>query len=95
MPSSYNMNLDGDLYRGILEYDYQDYEWVRDPSKPDHLTWNKVRVPVGPVVPTQFCVGPYHSPTPIKAFVTSSRASYTNLRLLRIEKVSGWEEVDG
>lgn len=77
MPTTYNMKQGEDLYRGIFEYDYEPFEWVRDP-----------------VETRQFMVGPYKSITPIKAAVTRQRRYYPAARLVKVEKVSGWEEVE-
>ena len=89
MPTTYNMKQGEDLYRGIYEYDYEPFEWVRDPN-----TNRSVRRVTGPVETGQFVRGPYKQISHVKATATRERQRTPSLRLVRVEKVSGWEEVE-
>ena len=77
-----------DLYRGIVEYTQEKYQRDSyghvDRSLPMHT--EKVR----------YCIGPYTSTAPIKAFITRNRKKpyYKDLELIAMEKVSAWEPVD-
>lgn len=95
--SSYtpHMNADDVLYRGVLAYEEQNYEWAPDPSGvKDHLgRVRNIRIPVGQPETKTDIIGPYHSVRPIKSYITRRRSNTNNLRLVRIEKTVGWEEV--
>lgn len=96
--SSYTNHLgeDQDLYRGVLHYEQAPHEWVVDPAGGTDYYGRpkKIYVPCGPEVTVTDIIGPYNSPQPVKAYVTRHRNSKKNLRIARIEKVTGWEEVD-
>jgi hypothetical protein len=105
MSNGYTQHMDADkvFYRGVLEYEYQPTEYVDNPdyqpaslyaSTPGVNTWSpKIMVPVGPEKTRTDIIGPYNNPQPIKAYITRQRDRYKNLRLIRVEKTSGWEEV--
>ena len=100
-----HMGEDDELYRGVLQYEMTPMEWVDNPnyrpngphdySNRDFNTWGKkVYVPTGqPDETVTDYIGPYSGTRPIKSYVTRHRGSKKNLRILRIEKVSEWEEV--
>lgn len=109
MPSQYNMSADTELYRGILEFEFQPQILLANPhydpnyvARAGHLDMEKkpwagqIYVPDGPVVTNEEIVGPYHSIAPIKSYVSRNRGRYLNdsLRIKRIERVSAWEEVE-
>lgn len=97
MPTQH-MNPNSELYRAILEYDYQPVEHRPNPNYTGRATRTYVptaiTVPVGPVQVEERMIGPYQSISPIKAYITSNRNNTNNLRLKRIERVSSWEEVN-
>lgn len=106
MPTQYDMNINDDLFRGILEFDYQPYRqepnpyydpncdfWDTKGVARDKLPWRaNISVPDGPTIPKEICTGPYRTTKPIKTWVTRNRGRYKNLRVKRIEKVTSWEE---
>lgn len=109
MPTQHDMGPDSEIYRAILLHDVQPTREERNPHYDPNFQHNPagydrkkqpwsptIRVPDGPEVPTERVIGPYQSITPIKAYVTRNRGRYhgKNLRILRVERVSGWEEVD-
>ena len=92
MPSQYDMNADDELYRAVLEYDYQPTRMERNPHYDpnydnnvrrgfprDHTNqpWQEfVSVPDGPVETRETMIGPYHSIRPIKSYITRNRNGY-------------------
>lgn len=98
MPIQYNMNMDTVLYRGVLEYEVQPFDTIPNPDyrNPNVKGYQPyyLRVPNGPVKTETMVIGPYTDPKQIKSYITRKRERYTNLRLARAEKVSGWEKVD-
>lgn len=95
--SSYtpHMGEDQELYRGVLAYEHQPVEYVPDPNGTlDYYgRVRNVAVPSGPKETKTDIIGPYNSTSPIKAYITRHRKRYENLRIVRIEKNTGWEEV--
>ena len=91
VPTQYNMKESDDLYRAVLEYDHQPFEWQNNPNNP---RGPRVRVVTGPVEVVKFCIGPYATTAPIKRFITSNRSHFANLRVNRVEKVAKWEVID-
>ena len=105
--SSFTPHMDDDqvLYRGVLAYEQRPMEWVDNPNyRPngphdyhnrDFNTWNRtIYVPTGAPDETKTdIIGPYSTTQPIKAYVTRKRSAFKNLRIVRVEKNSGWEEV--
>lgn len=91
MPSQYDMNEDDELFRAILEYDYEPTERRLNPT-----TGRYESVVTGPMEVRTRCIGPYSHVRPIKAYVTRNRGRYNshNLRIKTIQKVSGWEDVE-
>jgi hypothetical protein len=101
------MAEDDDLYRGVLAYEQTPHHWVPNlnyvpgqramyGSSSNTNTWQaQLYVPTGdPDETITDIIGPYSDTRPIKSYITRHRKRYTNLRIVRIEKVSGWEEVD-
>lgn len=99
MPTQHDMGPDSHIYRAVLEFDYQPTEWIANPaytgpSQRGYFPAN-ISVPCGPIEVRERMIGPYQSIAPIKAYVTRHRGHQkNNLRLIRIERVSAWEEVD-
>lgn len=104
--SSYtpHMSDDQELYRGVLEYEETPMHYVPNPDYDPRIgmrnsqgvnTWSvNIYVPTGDPDETKTdIIGPYNSVGPIKAYITRHRKRYKNLRLVRVEKVTGWEEV--
>lgn len=81
-----------DLYRGVVEYTRQQYEYQVDPQFP---AGPRIKVKTGPDVVERYCIGPYFTKAPIKSYITRNRRGYkSDLRLVRIDKVTGWESAD-
>ena len=97
--SAYTNHLkeDQEIYRGVLAYEQTPTELLPNPDygkagggyQPMYLT-----VPSGPEETITDIIGPYESVAPIKSYVTRHRGRRKNLRIVRVEKVSGWEEVE-
>lgn len=96
--SGYTNHMEHDevYYRGVLAYERTPMQWVDDPT--GALDWSgrvkRIRVPSGPEETITDIIGPYASLSPIKGYVTRHRSSHKNLRVVRFEKVTGWEEVE-
>lgn len=96
MPTQYDMREDDDLYRAILEYEYQP---VRHEPNPNYGKQGmgyqpyRLSIPDGPVETKTMCIGPYSSTRPIKSYITRNRGRHTNLRIKQIQKVGSWVEV--
>lgn len=96
MPMTYNMSADSELYRGILASDYRDWDLVPNPNYDPYsrgYSPKEIRQDVGPWKTREFVIGPYFTVAPIKTYITRHRSRSTNLRLVRVEKVTQWEEV--
>lgn len=93
MSSYTNIFAEGeDLYRGVVEYTHEHFGWDTDPKNP---TGPQIRVKTGPDTVERYCIGPYFSVAPIKSYITRNRRGYKkDLRLVRIDKVTGWEVFD-
>jgi len=98
MPTQYDMREDDDLFRAILEFEYQPVEYVPNPDygKPGQKGYVPARIsrPTGPVETKTMCIGPYSSTRPIKSYITRNRGRHKNLRIKQIQKVGTWVEVD-
>lgn len=79
------------IYRGLIEKTVQQFRWERNPNTPNGLP--TVRISTGPDRTERYYVGPYHSTSPIKSYVTRNRKPNNNMTLVRIEKVKEWEEI--
>lgn len=90
MPTTSDMSLDDDIYRAVLEHDFQPVRFDKNPNNPRGPL---VRVPAGPVEVKQFVIGPYTETRSIKGYMTRNKGYHMNLRLVRVEKVAKWEEV--
>lgn len=95
--SSYTNHMKEDevLYRGVLEYESTPMEWVNDPTgaQTSYGTPVRIRVPTGSTETRTDIIGPYASITPVKSYVTRRRTPDNNLRVVRFERTTGWEEV--
>ena len=91
MPTQYDMKMDDDLFRGILQYEHQPVRWESNPNTSNGFP--RVSFRDGPEEPIEFVLGPYSNIQPIKAYITRHRKRRKNLRIKAVQKVSGWEEV--
>lgn len=102
--SSYtnHMKEDEEWYRGVIAYEVTQCDYMPnpnfDPHKPSGYN-NQAQIygPTGaPDETVTTIIGPYNKIGPIKSYITRNRKynnNRKNLRILRIEKVTGWEEV--
>lgn len=76
-------------YRATFEYEITPSAWAQDDRG------RSVRVQTGPPYTVQYMIGPYNSVAPLKSHLSRNRSryGYTNLKLVSVEKVTGWEEV--
>lgn len=101
MPTQYDMDKDDDLYRAILEYDYQPMRYEPNPHYDplfSHYSGNtgydrkkqpwarEIQVPDGPMKVGERMIGPYKDTKPIKAYVTRNRGRH-NSNNLRIKRI--------
>ena len=101
MPTQYDMTPESELYRAVLAYDHQPMRREPNPDykpnnvMPGHYTPSHINVPDGPMEVRERMIGPYQSVAPIKSYITRNRGRShgQNLRLVRVERASVWEEV--